>query len=49
MTVPQGQQFASDNWAGIAPEGLTALLAANAAGHAAAYGNDPWTQRACAA
>jgi threonine aldolase len=41
------QNFASDNWAGIAPEALTALLQANAAGHAPAYGNDPWTQRAC--
>jgi threonine aldolase len=42
-----GQQFASDNWAGIAPEALEALLTANAAGHAPAYGDDAWTQRAC--
>jgi threonine aldolase len=42
-----GQQFASDNWAGIAPEALEALLTANAAGHAPAYGDDNWTQRAC--
>lgn len=41
------QNFASDNWAGIAPEALAALLQANAAGHAPAYGNDAWTQRAC--
>lgn len=41
------QQFASDNWAGIAPEALQALLTANAAGHAPAYGDDAWTQRAC--
>jgi threonine aldolase len=41
------QQFASDNWAGIAPEALEALLTANAAGHAPAYGDDAWTQRAC--
>jgi threonine aldolase len=42
-----GQHFASDNWAGIAPEALEALLTANAAGHAPAYGDDAWTQRAC--
>lgn len=42
-----GAQFASDNWAGIAPEALDALLTANAAGHAPAYGDDAWTQRAC--
>jgi threonine aldolase len=42
-----GQQFASDNWAGIAPEALDALLTANAVGHAPAYGDDNWTQRAC--
>ena len=42
-----GQQFASDNWAAVAPEALAALLTANAAGHAPAYGDDPWTQRAC--
>lgn len=38
------QQFASDNYAGIAPAALAALLEANA-GHALAYGDDPWTQR----
>lgn len=38
------QQFASDNYAGIAPEALAALLDANT-GHAPAYGDDPWTQR----
>lgn len=38
------QQFASDNYAGIAPEALSALLGANT-GHAPAYGDDPWTQR----
>lgn len=42
-----GQQFASDNWAGIAPEALQALLTANGAGHAPAYGDDAWTARAC--
>lgn len=39
------QQFASDNYAGICPEVWAALDAANR-GHAAAYGDDPWTQRA---
>jgi threonine aldolase len=41
------QQFASDNNAGICPEALEALLSANAEGHVAGYGNDPWTSRAC--
>lgn len=39
------QQFASDNYAGICPEALRALLTANA-GHEPAYGDDHWTQRA---
>jgi threonine aldolase len=38
--------FASDNWAAIAPEALAALLEANGAGHAPAYGDDAWTARA---
>lgn len=38
------QHFASDNYAGICPEALTALLAANV-GHAPAYGDDEWTRR----
>ena len=38
------QHFASDNYAGICPEALQALLAANA-GHATAYGDDEWTRR----
>ncbi len=37
--------FASDNWAGAHPEVLAAVAAANA-GHAPAYGDDPWTARA---
>lgn len=41
------QQFASDNNAGICPEALTALSQVNAAGHATAYGDDPWTKDAC--
>ena len=42
------QQFASDNNAGICPEALEALLRANAEGHVPGYGDDPWTERACA-
>jgi threonine aldolase len=38
------QHFASDNYAGICPEALSALLDANA-GHAPAYGDDDWTRR----
>ena len=38
-------QFASDNNAGICPEALAAMTAANA-GHATAYGADDWTRRA---
>ncbi len=39
------QQFASDNYAGICPEALAAMVEANA-GHATAYGEDPWTAKA---
>jgi len=39
--------FASDNNAGIHPAILSAIAAAND-GHAVAYGNDPYTQRATA-
>jgi len=39
------QQFASDNYAGICPEAWSATIAANQ-GHAIAYGDDPWTERA---
>ncbi len=39
------QQYASDNYSGICPEAWTALAEANA-GHAPAYGEDPWTARA---
>jgi threonine aldolase len=42
---PIRRHFASDNYAGIAPEAWAALEDANR-GHAPAYGNDPWTQRA---
>ncbi|HEY4281396.1 MAG TPA: beta-eliminating lyase-related protein [Conexibacter sp.] len=37
--------FASDNYAGAHPAVIEAVAAAND-GHAPAYGNDPWTQRA---
>jgi threonine aldolase len=40
------RQFASDNQAGICPEAWAAMAEANAAGHAASYGDDPWTNRA---
>ena len=38
------QHFASDNYAGICPEALSALLAANE-GHVRSYGDDEWTLR----
>jgi threonine aldolase len=42
------QQFASDNNAGLCPEALEALVRANAEGHVPGYGDDPWTEKACA-
>ena len=45
MRIPQPldrRQFASDNYAGIAPEAWEALADANR-GHAPAYGEDDWT------
>jgi threonine aldolase len=39
------QQFASDNYSGVCPEAWAAMAEANH-GHATAYGDDPWTQRA---
>jgi threonine aldolase len=39
------RQFASDNYAPICPEAWATMETANV-GHAAAYGNDPWTQEA---
>lgn len=44
MTSP-ARHFASDNAAGIHPEVLAAIAAANE-GHAPAYGADPWTAAA---
>ena len=43
MTAWRG--FGSDNHSGVHPEVLAAIAEANA-GHAHAYGDDPWTQRA---
>jgi threonine aldolase len=45
MTTP-GAQFASDNYAGICPEALAAMVAANQ-GVAFSYGDDLWTDRSC--
>jgi threonine aldolase len=45
---PPEASFASDNAAGVSPEVLEAMAAANA-GPALAYGEDPWTRRAEAA
>lgn len=39
------EQFASDNYSGICPEALEALIEANQ-GSTPAYGEDAWTQRA---
>lgn len=41
-----GNQFASDNYAGICPEALHSLQAANT-GFVPSYGDDPWTGQAC--
>ena len=42
---PGRRQFASDNYAGICPEGWAALEEANR-GHSRSYGDDPYTARA---
>lgn len=42
---PHRRQFASDNYAGICPEVLSAINEANV-GHAASYGNDEWSKKA---
>lgn len=39
------RQFASDNYAGICPEAMQAMIEANV-DHAGAYGHDRWTSRA---
>src|SRR5437867_288413 len=46
-TPSRVRQLASDTYAGLCPEALAALQQAND-GHAAAYGDDPWTARAAA-
>ena len=46
VSVPLGEQFASDNYSGICPEALEAMGRANE-GHALPYGEDPWTAEAC--
>jgi threonine aldolase len=43
---PLQQQLASDNYAGLCPEALTALEQANH-GYAPSYGQDHWTAEAC--
>jgi threonine aldolase len=45
--APTYKQFASDNYAGICPEAWQAMDQANR-GFASSYGDDPWTERACA-
>src|SRR5882724_10798038 len=39
------RHFASDNYAGICPEALAAMVEANV-GHEVSYGDDTWTKRA---
>ena len=39
------RHFASDNYAGMCPEALDAMLKAND-GHEVSYGNDAWTEKA---
>src|SRR5579862_144694 len=41
----QKRHFASDNYAGMCPEALKALLDANE-GHEVSYGDDTWTEKA---
>lgn len=41
------QHFASDNYAGICPEAMEYLVAANNSGHERGYGDDSWTKRVC--
>jgi threonine aldolase len=47
LPPPPDSSFASDNAAGVLPEVMAALAAANV-GPALAYGADPWTERAAA-
>jgi len=47
VTAPMFNQFASDNYAGICPEAWQAMADANH-GFSPSYGDDSWTERACA-
>jgi len=47
VITPIFNQFASDNYAGICPEAWQAMADANQ-GFTSSYGDDPWTERACA-
>lgn len=42
------KSFASDNWAGVLPEIMAALAAANDSTHVHAYGDDPYSEAALA-
>jgi threonine aldolase len=46
-TMPNYLAFASDNYAGVCPEALQAMMEANE-GFTRSYGDDPFTDRACA-
>ena len=43
--VRHDYSFASDNSAGLTPEAMAGIAAANT-GHASSYGDDPWTKKA---
>jgi threonine aldolase len=43
--VPKKRHFASDNYSGICPEALAAMMEANEQ-HEVSYGNDSWTEKA---
>src|SRR6476661_3723414 len=45
MNISKPRQFASDNYAGICPEALAAMLEANRE-HDVSYGDDAWTAKA---
>jgi threonine aldolase len=45
LAVDSARGFASDNWSGAHPEVIEAIAGANR-GHAPAYGDDPWSERA---
>ena len=47
VTASIFNQFASDNYAGVCPEAWQAMADANR-GFTSSYGDDPWTDRACA-